>query len=130
MSYYIVISLLEEGVKYASNINTLPREQNRSFPAMLASGAVVALGFAFFENILYAYSYLQAYGVESEVLRVAFFRSLFTLALHVLCTMLLSAGFYMLLVLRGKYNKAYLLFGVLSSLAIISHMFFDVALTF
>lgn len=130
MSYYIVISLLEEGMKYVSNINILSKKNTMSFANMLASWAVVALGFAFFENILYSYSYITLNGIESELLSIVFFRSLFTVALHVLCAMLISGGFYMILDLRWKYNKAYLLFFVFTLLSIMSHAFFDVAITF
>lgn len=129
-SYYIVISLLEEWIKYISNISILSQKNTLSFASMLASWAVVALGFAFFENILYSYSYIVLHGIEIELLRIAFFRSLFTVALHVLCAMLISWGFYMLLVLRWKYDKAYLLFFVFTLLSILSHAFFDVAITF
>lgn len=129
-SYYIVISLLEEGMKYISNLSTFSSENTLSFPSMLANWAVIALGFAFFENILYSYSYIAVNGVESELLQIIFFRSLFTVALHVLCAMLISGGFYMLLVLRWKYDKAYLLFFLFTFIAIISHAFFDIALTF
>jgi RsiW-degrading membrane proteinase PrsW (M82 family) len=51
---------------------------------------VVALGFSFFENILYAYSFISLQGVEQELLRLVFFRSFFTVALHVLCAMLVA----------------------------------------
>lgn len=128
--YYIVISLLEEWMKYISNLSTLSKKNILSFSSMLANGAVIALGFAFFENILYSYSYIVLNGVESELLQIIFFRSLFTVALHVLCAMLISGGFYMLLTLRWKYNKAYFLFFLFTFISIISHAFFDIALTF
>lgn len=128
--YYIVISLLEEWMKHTANLNMISEKKNMSFWSMLASWAVVALGFSFFENILYAYSFISLQGVEQELLRLVFFRSFFTVALHVLCAMLVAWGFYMLYVLRGKYSKAYLLFFVFTFCAIVSHAFFDIALTF
>lgn len=129
-SYYIVISLLEEWMKYLSNLGIIDQSKLSNFSSMLASAAVVALGFAFFENILYGYSYITLQWIDGQLLQVLFFRSIFTVALHVLCAMLLAGGFYMLLNLRGKYNKAYVLFALFASISIVSHAFYDVALTF
>ncbi len=128
--YYIIIALLEEGMKYSSNLSIIPSGNNLNFNKMLITAWVIALGFAFFENILYVYSYLQFREIDSSLLQITFFRSLFTIALHILCSMIFAAWFYMLLALAWKYNKAYLLFGVFSLLAIVSHAFFDIAITF
>lgn len=128
--YYIVISLLEEGMKYFSSLNISWERQTLSFEKMLVCWAVIALGFSFFENILYAYGYILSNGIDGWLLHLVFFRTLFTISLHVLCSMLLAAWFYILIMLPAKYSKAYLLFFMFSCMSILSHAFFDIAITF
>lgn len=128
--YYLIISLLEEGMKYFSSLNISWERKTLSFEKMLVCSAVIALGFSFFENILYAYSYMKHNWVDGGLLHIVFFRSLFTISLHVLSSMILAAWFYMIIMLSGKYNKTRIMFLSFASLGIISHALFDVAITF
>ncbi len=128
--YYIVVSLLEEGMKYLWNVHFLTTKNTQiHFSRVLVLSAVVALWFSFFENILYTYIYYSNSGTDWLV-SLVFFRSLFTVSLHILCSMLLLTAFYMILVMRKQYKKSYILFFLFSSISIGAHMLFDVSLSF
>jgi len=128
--YYIVISLLEEWLKYFWNVWFLTSDsRNQSLPGIIAFAWVIALWFSFFENILYSYIHYKSSWTQ-WLLSLVFFRSLFTVSLHILCAMILATAFYLALVIGARHAKSYVLFFVFSWISIIAHALFDTSLSF
>jgi len=129
LGYYIIISLLEEGVKYFWNTEVL-RWDMRNFSKIIWFACVSGLGFAFFENILYAYSFYVSSSWLSGVFQPIFFRSIFTVSLHILCAILLASGLYIFSKHRLKTKYMYLSLFSLSWWALLAHALFNTALTY
>jgi hypothetical protein len=127
--YYIIISLLEEGLKYFWNTQVLFWEKNNYYK-IIWYACTVWLGFAFFENILYSYEYYQRSRSFEGILQLVFFRSIFTVSLHILCAILLAAGLYIFSSAQHSQQRIYLALFGLWGWAIISHAFFDIALSY
>jgi len=127
--YYIIVSLLEEGLKYLWNTQALLWE-SESFYKLLWYACVVWLGFSFFENILYVYSYYTASEWFDWIFQLTFFRSVFTVSLHILCAILLAAWLYTFAYAATSKKKILLGLCCLWGGAILSHAFFDVALSY
>lgn len=127
--YYIIVSLLEEGLKYFGNTQVLLWETG-NFYNVVWYACVVWLGFAFFENILYAYNYYSTSMWFDWIFQLIFFRSVFTVSLHILCAILLAVGLYIFS--NAITIKKQFLVGLfwLWGGAILSHAFFDVALSY
>jgi RsiW-degrading membrane proteinase PrsW (M82 family) len=82
--------------------------------------------------MLYLYNYYQNYGMTGELLKIYFFRSTFSVIVHVLSSSIVAYYFskgllqYKQKELSFPYLKIFL-FGLFVS--IVLHMIFDVALT-
>lgn len=127
--YYIIISLLEEGLKYFWNSQAL-LGNTKNFYKVIWFACATWLGFAFFENLLYSYNYYQQIGWFEGLFQLVFFRSIFTVSLHILCAILLATGLYIFSNFRWFPKKMYLALFWLGGWAIFSHAFFDIALSY
>lgn len=127
--YYVIISLLEEGLKYFWN-NQVLLWSSRNMHKVIWFACASWLGFAFFENLLYTYSYYQGSNWFEGLFQLVFFRSIFTVSLHILCAILLAAGLYVFSNSFGVSRKIYFALFWLGGGAIFSHAFYDIALTY
>ena len=131
IGYYIVISFLEEGIKYIASLNfTLKQEYLISFQKYICMTACIALGFAFFENLLYVGTFLFHKWFSDWIVTLVFFRSVFAIILHLISSMLFAAWFWYILHISRAYVQHIILFFLLTMIALASHTLFDVALTF
>ncbi|MDQ7009126.1 MAG: PrsW family glutamic-type intramembrane protease [Candidatus Gracilibacteria bacterium] len=129
--YYILIAFIEETSKHfnflQSSVIQIKTVQNGVLYAIF-----VALGFALIENILYLNQIYTSGGLNKEFFSTYFYRSIFSLMVHVLSSALV--GYY--------FSKSYLqnnckyfsisslktiFFGLF--LAILFHAIFDISLT-
>lgn len=132
--YYIIVSLLEEFSKYIAHLSQSHRsDYERSFLRFILFSLSLALGFSFFENTLYTYMFSLQHGISPSLIQIAFFRSLFSLSLHLLCALLFSLGMWYF----WKYSvwnhyhlflKRWYFFLLLWSL--LAHTFFNLSLSF
>jgi RsiW-degrading membrane proteinase PrsW (M82 family) len=90
------------------------------------------LGFSFVENLLYLWSYYGAHGASFDLVKLYFFRSAFSIVVHILCSSVIAYYFSKALILyRDKdLSFSYLkIFSVGLVVSIVLHLVFDVALT-
>lgn len=127
--YYIIVWFLEEISKY---FNFSWKVLNDiSIKRWVLYSIFIALWFSFIENILYLYNLYSIKGLSSDLFKIYFFRSIFSVILHVFCTSVLSYSFLKSLQFYKewktfKYIKIFL-FGLFSSIFL--HFFFDLCLT-
>lgn len=132
--YYLFVSFLEETGKYIGHLSQSGESSyTQSFSRFMIFSISLAIGFSFFENILYTWSVLERDGLHMWLVQLAFFRSLFSLSLHILCSILLSLGmwYFWQTMARGDYSiylKKWYFFLLLSS--VLAHSFFNVSLSF
>ncbi|MDD4151466.1 MAG: PrsW family glutamic-type intramembrane protease [Candidatus Gracilibacteria bacterium] len=130
--YYILVGIIEELSKYLGFFSSSYIYIN-SVKTGVLYGVFVALGFSLAENILYLQNIFDTNGFSGKLITTYFFRSIFSVMLHVLCSFVVSYYFSKALIkyrglnLKFPYIKTFF-FGLLVS--IILHTFFDVALTF
>ncbi len=130
IAYYIVISLLEEGGKYIGQLWFAGRKEFSLFQAYILLSACIALGFSFFENIFYTYSSIVSTGVSSSLFTLVFFRSIFSISLHISCSILFALAFWHIFDFFKTKRREKILFFLFLPAAILSHMVFDLSLTF
>ncbi|NVP17101.1 PrsW family intramembrane metalloprotease [Candidatus Gracilibacteria bacterium] len=129
--YYVIVAFVEEASKHFNFLQSSIFYIKNTKDGVLYS-IFIALGFSFIENMLYLYNYYLSYGISSELLKLYFFRSAFSVMVHVLSSSIIAYYFTRALLLyRGKdlsfpYFKIFS-FGIFVS--ILLHLVFDVALT-
>ena len=132
--YYLCIALLEEGWKFLWNLAfSWDSHTFWNFHIYMVLSASLALGFSFFENILYLSFFVQKFSWGTEVLSLAFFRSIFVMILHLFSSLLFALGMWYLFILIQKKEKIFSLFWAFlffSTLWYLSHIFFDIGMTF
>lgn len=129
--YYILVSFIEETSKHFNFLQSSVLYIDSIKTGVLYS-IFVALGFALIENLLYLYQLYQHTGLSWELLKVYFFRSVFSVIVHVLCSSVVAYYFSKaLLMYRWKdLSFAYVkMFLVWIFISILLHLIFDVALT-
>ena len=92
----------------------------------------IALGFSLIENMLYLYNYYIIYWLNSELLKIYFFRSAFSVIVHVLSSSVVAYYFSKALLLyRNKdLSLPYLkIFSFWLFISILLHLLFDVTIT-
>ena len=129
--YYCIIGFIEEGSKHFHFLGsgiwkiTNPKE-------LVLISIFVALGFSFIENILYLNIIYGNTWWSWELVKTYFFRSSFSLMLHVLCSSVLSYLFSKVWILNKWIINWYFIktFLIGITLSIWLHAFFDIALSF
>lgn len=124
--YYLLISFLEEWLKSFGGIFFWLDRDKKSYGDILLIWASLGLGFAFFENILYVISVLRTWDTAIPF-SLIFFRSIFTVMLHVIASIFLIGAMSFVYHFHTKEKLLCILFVVVG---IISHSFFDIALTY
>ena len=127
--YYLVIAFLEEGTKYFSFLSWINFSEITGKRWILFA-LYVALGFAFFENIFYAVHLFSTQWLDSSLVGILFYRSIFSLFIHVLASVIL---WYF--ISRLYENKSYSFLQLLQYIlawvgwAIVIHASYDIVLT-
>ncbi len=129
--YYIVIALIEESAKHFSFLSSNILAIDSIKKGVLYS-IFIALGFAFLENILYAIRIYEEQGFSIILIIILFYRSIFSLFIHVFSSAVLGYFFtkaYLLYKNKKYWVRWFLLFiyGIIG--AIIIHFSFDVLVT-
>jgi len=129
--YYIIVSLLEEGSKYIWALSYAGKKNFESYTSYIVLCACIALGFSFFENIIYSFFQFKQFWISWAFLQFLFFRSVFSIALHLLSSMIFASAFWYILHPQTRRKKKYILWFIMLGLAaILSHSLFDVALSY
>lgn len=129
--YYFIIAFIEESSKHfnflQSSIFSI-----KSIKQWVSYGIYIALWFSFIENILYIYNFYEVYWLSSEMLKLYFFRSSFSIIVHIISSAVIAYYFskaYLLYKdkdLSFPYLKTFLFWLVIS---ILLHMIYDVSIT-
>lgn len=130
--YYILVWIIEELSKYlwffSSSFLYI-----KTVRTWVLYAVFVALGFSFVENILYFKNIFDSTGMTWQLVTTYFFRSIFSVILHVLCSFVVAYYFSKVLIkyrsldIKFPYIKVFFFWLFMS---IILHMIFDLALTF
>ena len=129
--YYLVVAFIEESSKHFNFLQSSVLSIN-SIKDWVLYAIFVALWFSLIENMLYLYNYYISYGLTSELVQIYFWRSLFSVIVHVLSSSVVAYYFSKALLLyREKdLSLSYLkIFSYWLLVSILLHLFFDVALT-
>lgn len=129
--YYIIIAFLEELSKFFC-FNYSSYFQIESYKQWVLYAIFVALGFSFLENILYFESLVQNYWFWKKLISVYFYRNIFSLLLHVVCSSVL-AYFFSIAYLKFKYSlniKFIKTLFVWFILSVLIHAIFNISLSF
>lgn len=129
--YYIVIAVLEELSKFFC-FNYSKLFSITSIKQSVLYAIFVALGFAFFENMLYFKKLYELHWLWKDLIAVYFSRNIFSVVLHVLCSSVLAYYFSSTyLKFKTKLNLEFIkLLFVWFFFAILLHWLFDIFLTF
>jgi len=129
--YYLLVAFIEEASKHfnflQSSILNIKTIQNWVLYAIF-----VALWFALIENILYLYSDYKNSWFSMELASTYFYRSIFSIMVHVLCSSIVWYAFSKVYLenwcskINIKYLKTFFLW---LAIAILLHLIFDVSLT-
>lgn len=128
--YYFLIGVIEEAAKHFHFLNTgIFAAKNEK--SLVLFSIFVALWFAFIENILYFKNLYEAYGISGELVKTYFFRSIFSMILHILCSSIIAFSFAKVFMktqkqLSFQYVKVFFI-GI--ALSVFLHAFFDIALS-
>ena len=129
--YYILVAFIEEASKHfnflQSNILDLKTVQEGVLYAIF-----IALWFALIENILYLYSWFQQSWMTFELAQTYFYRSIFSVMLHVMCSSIVWYAFSKAYIESQQhfFSWAYIrIFFIWLFVWILLHVIFDVALT-
>ena len=129
--YYILVAFIEEVSKHFNFIWVSILDIKKVEDWVLYA-IFVALGFSFVENILYFYYLYSGYWINFELVKSYFFRSVFSLMLHVFASSVIAYYFSKAYL---KYKKEWKIFPYLKiffiwlTIAILLHFIFDFSLT-
>ena len=129
--YYLLIAFIEESSKHFNFLQSSVLSIN-SIKDWVLYAIFVALWFSLIENMLYLYNYYIAYWMNSELIKIYFFRSAFSVIVHVLSSSVVAYYFSKALLLYREKDLSlpYLkIFSFWLLISILLHLVFDVALT-
>ena len=129
--YYLLVGFIEESSKYFNFLGSSVLYIN-SIKTWVLYAIFVALWFSLIENILYLYNYYTQFWVSFELLKLYFFRSVFSVIVHILCSSVVAYYFSKALLLYREKDLTLPYIKIFSYgifISIILHLFFNVALT-
>lgn len=129
--YYIIVAFIEEASKHFNFLQSSVF-YIKNVKDWVLYAIFVALWFSFIENMLYLYNYYLSSGLSFELIKLYFFRSAFSIMVHILSSSVLAYYFSRALILyRWKdLSFPYLkIFSFWLFISILLHLIFDVALT-
>ncbi|MDD2487420.1 MAG: PrsW family glutamic-type intramembrane protease [Candidatus Gracilibacteria bacterium] len=128
--YYMIIGFIEEISKHFSFLPSSLSEINSAKSGVLLA-IFIALGFGFIENILYINNiYLDKGGLSGDIFSTWIFRGIFSLFVHVLCSVIVGSYFSKAYLFYSDSMIRYIrvfLSGIIIS--VIIHAIFDISLT-
>jgi len=130
--YYILIAFIEEASKHFNFLQSSVLHIKNIQQGVLYA-IFVALWFSFIENILYFYTQYSQTGLSSELASTYFYRSIFSVMVHVLCSSVVWYSFsrvyleFRCLKFNLKYFQTFFLW---LFIGVLLHVIFDVSLTF
>lgn len=129
--YYVTVAFLEESIKHLSFLSS-SAFQIDTMRKWVLYAIFIALGFSFFENILYAAKALEEQGFWLKLAIIILFRSIFSLFIHVFSSAILWYFFakaYLLFLPKKSYKGALLSIVLWLTLSILVHFSYDFLLT-
>ncbi len=125
--YYVLIAFIEEISKHF-NFIWVSAFSIKKVSDWVLYAIFIALWFSFVENILYLYNLYKISGLGFVLVKTYFFRSIFSIILHIISSVVLAYFFskYFLLKNKFSYLKYFLYWFWIS---IFLHFFFDFSLT-
>lgn len=130
--YYVTIGFLEELAKHFSFVSWYIWRDITIKTGVLFS-LFIALWFSFLENILYGIRVFEEYWLWKELVSVIFYRSIFSVFIHVFASSILWYYFtkaYLLQKAWAKITKYYSTLFLWMTWAICIHALFDIFLTY
>lgn len=129
--YYVVVAFIEEASKHFNFLQSSVLQITTIKEGVLFA-IFVALWFSFIENILYFYPLYLEGGISSDLLKIYFLRSVFSVIVHVVCSSVVAYYFSKAYITyTGKdVSLAYLkMFWFWIAMSVLLHLIYDVALT-
>lgn len=129
--YYFIVAFIEESSKHFNFLNSDIFSID-SVKKWVSYAIYIALGFSFIENILYIYSFYNSYGIWYDMLKIYFFRSSFSIIVHVVSSTVIAYYFTKAyLVYKWKdLSFSYLkVFSLWLFLSILLHLIYDVSIS-
>ncbi len=129
--YYLIVAFIEETSKHFNFLGASAL-QIKSVKWWVESAIFIALGFSFIENILYLYNFFITYSLNFDFIKLYFFRSVFSVIVHILCSSVVAYYFSKALLLYREKDLSFPYLKIFSFWLLISvflHLFFDVALS-
>ncbi len=129
--YYLIVSFIEEASKHFNFLQSSALSIT-SIKSWVESAIFVALWFSFIENILYLYNFFLEYSLSYELIKLYFFRSVFSVIVHVLCSSVVAYYFSKAFLLYREKNISFpylKIFFYWLFVSIFLHLFFDIALS-
>lgn len=130
--YYLLVAFIEESSKHFNFLQSSIFSLN-SIKSGVENAIFVALWFSFIENILYLYSFYNSYWLSFELVKIYFFRSVFSVIVHVLCSSIVAYYFskaYISFKDRWINFPYFKIFSFWLFLSIFLHFLFDLSITF
>lgn len=129
--YYLIVAFIEEASKHFNFLQSSVF-YIKSIKDWVLYAIFVALWFSFIENMLYLYNYYLAYWVSWELLKLYFYRSAFSVMVHVLSSSVMAYYFSRAIILYRWKDLSFPYLKIFINWLIISiflHLVFDIALT-
>ena len=129
--YYILVAFIEEASKHFNFLQSSILQIN-SIKTWVLYAIFVALWFSLVENVLYLYNFYQVDWISSWLFKLYFFRSVFSVIVHILSSSVVAYYFSKALLLYREKSLSlpYLkIFSFWILISLLLHLFFDVALT-
>lgn len=129
--YYVLVAFIEESSKHF-NFVWISILDIKKVEDWVLYAIFVALWFSFIENILYFYNLYEIGGISFELTKTYFFRSIFSIMVHVFCSSVIAYFFTKAYLEYKKDNKIFpylKVFLIWLSIWILLHFIFDFALT-
>jgi hypothetical protein len=129
--YYLVVAFVEEAAKHFNFLQSSVL-YIKSVKDWVLYAIFIALWFSFIENLLYLWNYYVAYWTSFELVKLYFFRSVFSIIVHILSSSVVAYYFSKALILYRSRDLSFsylkiFYFGLLIS--VLLHLTFDVFLT-
>lgn len=130
--YYLIVSFIEEASKHFNFLQSsiFSLENVKSW---VENAIFVALWFSFVENILYLYNFYEKFWLNFWLVKIYFFRSIFSVIVHVLCSSFVAFYFSKAYI---SYKEKWLIFPYFKIFffgfffAVLLHLIFDISIVF
>lgn len=129
--YYLVVAFIEEASKYFNFLQSSVLKI-KNVKDWVLYAIFVALWFSLIENMLYLYNYYINYWFNSELIKIYFLRSAFSIIVHVLSSSVVAYYYSRALILYRNKNISFnylKIFWYGLAVSILLHLVYDVALT-